>query len=139
MKLHRLPYHVLRGHSAAVTNVTLSLDLDVCVTCSKDCSIIVHSLSNGHYIRTIYHPRQQEIRFASVTNSGYVTYFSPSDRSLYVCNVNGLFVTCTKVDDVLNGLVFSQDEKYVISYGSVLTVFKFPRYFHSDIFDIFDI
>jgi WD40 repeat protein len=47
------PLHILYGHDDAVTSVAVSAELDTVVSGSDDGTIIVHSLREGVYIRSI--------------------------------------------------------------------------------------
>ena len=47
------PLHILYGHDDAVTSVSVNADLDVVVSGSDDGTVIVHSLREGYYIRSI--------------------------------------------------------------------------------------
>jgi WD40 repeat protein len=123
--LDKKPLHVLRGHNAAVTSVALSSDLDLCLSASKDATIIVHTLSDGQFVRSIYHPRQLEINLVYFSNNGYLVYYSAQDRSLYSCNLNGTFVTSAEVGDSVTRCVISPDDKFLITAGNYLSVFKF--------------
>jgi len=48
-----LPLHILYGHDEAVTSVAISCELNVVVSGSNDGTIIIHSLREGQYIRSI--------------------------------------------------------------------------------------
>jgi len=48
--------HVLAGHDGAITGIRLSIKLDVVVSSSMDGLIAIHTLTNGHLLRSIPHP-----------------------------------------------------------------------------------
>lgn len=59
-----------RGHDDEVTCVAISVDLDLCVSGSKDGSIIFHTLEYGRYIRSVNHPKNYEINKLALSPQG---------------------------------------------------------------------
>jgi len=47
------PLHILRGHAEGVTAVAVSVALDVVLSGARDGTVLVHSLRDGRYIRTL--------------------------------------------------------------------------------------
>ena len=58
-KIDKINKKILRGHDDEVTCVVMSTDLDVCISGSKDHTIIIHTLTYAHYIRSIEYPSNQ--------------------------------------------------------------------------------
>lgn len=61
--------HVLYGHDAPVTCVCASASMDVVVSSGEDGTVVVHTLWNGEYIRTI-RPRLEATPTASLSPDG---------------------------------------------------------------------
>ncbi|GAM22142.1 hypothetical protein SAMD00019534_053170 [Acytostelium subglobosum LB1] len=72
------PLHTLRGHDLGVTCVVLDADNDICVTGSKDGTIIIHTILKGTYIRTITHPNNLPINNLTLTDDGSIFFYSNS-------------------------------------------------------------
>ncbi len=83
-KDHKL---ILRGHDDEVTCAQLSVDLDVCVSGSKDGTVIVHTLINGRYVRTIDHPDKHPIHKLVLSNQGLIVVYSDQDKVLHLFGI----------------------------------------------------
>lgn len=75
-QLEDLPKFALNGHNDEVYSLAVSSDLDLCVSGSKDSSIIIHTLSNGEFVRSIQHPTNGAIDNIAISNLGYILVYS---------------------------------------------------------------
>lgn len=62
------PLQTLYGHDDEVTCVALSVELDIAVSGSKDATIIVHTVRNGLYVRTLKPGRTIPLNPRNVVN-----------------------------------------------------------------------
>jgi len=77
--IQSVPYHVLQGHDDAVIAIWCDPVLDLVASGSVDGTIILHSLRDGGYIRTISHiTRSEKVRPVS---QNYFTSSSSSSSS----------------------------------------------------------
>lgn len=76
------PIHILYGHNEEVTCVAIDIGLDVCVSGSNDGSCIIHTLRNGKYIRSIYHPKHCPITLVAISPMGHIVFYSKVPPSL---------------------------------------------------------
>ena len=54
------PVHILRGHAEGVTAVAVSVELDVVLSGGRDGRVLVHSLREGRYIRSLRREGEME-------------------------------------------------------------------------------
>jgi len=80
MPLGPLPLHILYGHDEAVTSVAISCELNVVVSGSNDGTIIIHSLREGQYIRSITAQTKPSPAFANLTYNQNSPRNSPARR-----------------------------------------------------------
>jgi len=80
MPLGPLPLHILYGHDEAVTSVAISCELNVVVSGSNDGTIIIHSLREGQYIRSITAQTKPSPVFVSQASNSNSPQTSPTRR-----------------------------------------------------------
>ena len=47
------PMHILYGHTASVTSVDISIELDMIVSASLDGTVNIHTIRKGHFVKSI--------------------------------------------------------------------------------------
>ena len=99
------PIHILYGHNEEVTCVAIDIGLDVCVSGSNDGSCIIHTLCNGKYIRSIYHPKNNPISLVAISTLGHIVFYSKVPLfSTYFCFLRSFFIkfcSATKKEDLM--------------------------------------
>jgi WD40 repeat protein len=84
--------HVLRGHLGDVLSCAVSPDLGIITSCSKESSVLLHSIRRGRLMRKL------DVRDPSVVRlscQGVVLVWSESDKRLSTFTVNGVSIAST--------------------------------------------
>lgn len=148
------PLHILYGHDDAVTSVSVNAELDVVVSGSVDGTIIVHSLREGSYIRTILitsvplksmstsinsslssqsssvSPRRR-IHWVCVTKEAFVVVYLVDEQLLCTYTINGRLLATKDIRERLYSIIPSEDGQVLITGGeNCLVVFRWVRYFY---------
>lgn len=140
------PIRTLYGHDDAVTSVSVNLELDVVVSGSNDGTIILHTLREGSYVRTILvgtpyrnlsdsslgethsHPSsilRSRIHWVCVTNEGYIVVYLNEEQLLYSYTINGRLLATKDTKERLYAFIPSEDGQVLITGGdNCLVVFR---------------
>jgi neurobeachin-like protein 1/2 len=141
------PLRTLYGHDDAVTSVSVHIELDVVVSGSNDGTIILHTLREGSYIRTILvgtpaasmptptssdFPANQpspvfrsRVHWVCVTNEGYIVVYLNEEHLLYSYTINGRLLATKDVQERLYAFAPSEDGQVLITGGdNCLVVFR---------------
>jgi WD40 repeat protein len=144
------PIRTLYGHDDAVTSVSVNLELDVVVSGSNDGTIILHTLREGSYVRTILvgtpyrnlsdsalpdtqsHPSSSVLRsrihWVCVTNEGYIVVYLNEEHLLYSYTINGRLLATKDTKERLYAFLPSEDGQVLITGGdNCLVVFRWVR------------
>jgi WD40 repeat protein len=155
MPLGESPLHILYGHDDAVTSVSVNAELDVVVSGSVDGTVIIHSLRDASYIRTILigsvppkslasNPNpstvaaaaaaaaaastRRRIHWLCVTKEGYVVVYLIDELLLCTYTVNGRLVAVKDIRERLYSLIPSEDGQVLITGGeNCLVVMRWVR------------
>ena len=111
------PRHVLSGHDDAITCVAVSVELDLVVSGSKDCSCIIHSLRHGRYVRSIQHPMGNYISKLVVSKHGRLVLFSNDDLIFLLYSVNGKHLASSESNGRINCLEVSSCGEFLLCGG----------------------
>lgn len=133
---------ILYGHDDMVTTVSVQPDLNVIVSGSADGSIIIHSLRDYSYLRTIVgvlprsivSPSEEEnhnkssINWIGVSKERYIVVYSAEDRLLRTYSINGELLASKIVCERLYSFLFSEDGTVLLTGGdSCLVVMRWVR------------
>ncbi|KYR01653.1 BEACH domain-containing protein [Tieghemostelium lacteum] len=72
------PIHLLRGHDYGITQIQMSIDNDLCLSASKDGTVILHCVSSGKFIRSFKHPSSLPIHNMLLLDDGSFFIYSNS-------------------------------------------------------------
>lgn len=140
MPIPESPLHILYGHDDAVTSVSVNAELDIVVSGSVDGTVIVHSLREGSYTRSILigsmpskNPQsggvnhqssntntpstRRRIHWVCVTKESFVVVYLIDELLLYTYTVNGRFVAVKDIRERLYSLVPSEDGQVLVTGG----------------------
>ncbi|EFA75292.1 BEACH domain-containing protein [Heterostelium album PN500] len=121
-KFENVPTHILYGHDDEVTCVDLNIELDICISGSKDGTCIIHNLRRGEYVRTISLPKQSPVSKCSISNQGHIVIYSQADLVIYLYSINGQLLKSVDTHERLHSIIISRDSEYLISGGDKGTV-----------------
>jgi WD40 repeat protein len=148
--------HTLYGHDDAVTSVSLNVDIDVVVSGSDDGTIIIHSLREGTYTRTILvglyssstlrpnHPlntnaaptgptaiaSRRGIHWLCITKESYIVAYILDDHMLCTYTVNGRLIATKDVRERLYAILPSEDGQVIVTGGeNCLVVFRWVSFY----------
>ncbi|XP_058230531.1 neurobeachin-like protein 2 isoform X2 [Hemibagrus wyckioides] len=111
------PVQVLCGHDAEVTCVSISTELDMAISGSKDGTVIVHSIRRGHYLRTLRPPCEScisvRVNQLQVGMEGHIvaqTVLEGKEKyALHVYSVNGTLLASTVMEESVSALYLVSD------------------------------
>jgi len=112
----------LRGHDDEITCAALSVDLDICVSGSKDATVVIHTLQHGKYIRSIKHPNRCTIHKLALSSLGHIVIYSSGDNFLFVFGINGEMLTSVSASDSLCNLQITGDGELIVTGGRQITI-----------------
>lgn len=120
--MSKFPKHILRGHDAEVTCVALSIDLDVCVSGSKDTTAIIHTIKHGRYVRSLQHPNGCSFHKVVLSSEGNIVLFSMGDNSLCLFTINGHLLCTVPAGDTLTHMEATRDGNFLVTGGKQIIV-----------------
>ncbi|XP_060777738.1 neurobeachin-like protein 2 isoform X2 [Neoarius graeffei] len=115
------PVQVLCGHDAEVTCVSISTELDMAVSGSKDGTVIVHSIQRGQYLRTLRAPCEScvsvRVNQLQVGMEGHMVAQSilegcsagKEKYALHVYSVNGTLMASMVLEEPVSALCLVSD------------------------------
>ena len=138
------PKRILYGHDDAVSCVAVSTVLDVVVSGSDDGTVIIHSLREGSYTRTIVigvsplssqpsatsevSTSRRRVHWVCVTREGYVVVYVIDEHLLCTYTVNGRLLARKDVRERLYAFLPSEDGQVLVTGGeNCLVVFRWVR------------
>ena len=138
------PKRILYGHDDAVSCVAVNTMLDVVVSGSDDGTVIIHSLREGSYTRTIVigvsplsrkpsassdaMTTRRRIHWVCVTREGYVVVYIIDEHLLCTYTVNGRLLARKDVRERLYAFLPSEDGQVLVTGGeNCLVVFRWVR------------
>ncbi|GAB4815481.1 hypothetical protein N2152v2_002527 [Parachlorella kessleri] len=127
------PRHVLYGHQHEVTCLALSAELDLVVSGAADGTLLVHTLLQGRYVRTLRLPGGASppapTSLLLAPSLGLLLAHSHSDLQLHALSINGRHLVSAPTHERLAVLAPSPDGRLVLTAGTngVVTL----RWLHS--------
>jgi WD40 repeat protein len=122
------PVHILYGHTACVTSVGVSLELDIVVSGSLDGTVNMHTVHKGHFVRSISFGgddigvectfsnimvRLSNQRHLLVYTSGVVRDATSSGKrsthNLYLYSINGKMISSERLGNPLQDMIIKGD------------------------------
>jgi len=80
VNLDPTPWHILYGHTSAVTSVDISLEFDMVISGSTDGTVNIHTIYKGYYVRTLVLHNNNILRYAHLnvkfSNERYILIYS---------------------------------------------------------------
>ncbi|EGG24619.1 BEACH domain-containing protein [Cavenderia fasciculata] len=117
-----VPAHILYGHDDEITCVDVNVELDICLSGSKDGTCIIHNLRHGEYVRSIILPKQAPVTICAISNHGHIVIYSQADFVIYLYSINGQFLQSVETHERLNSIIITKDSEYLITGGDKGTV-----------------
>ncbi len=122
------PLHILYGHTACVTSVEVSLELDIVVSGSLDSTVNVHTVHKGHFVRSINFSNEDtglECSFNNImlklSNQRHLLVYTSgvtkdmasgmkkAAYNLYLYSVNGKMISSEKLNNPLQDMIIKGD------------------------------
>lgn len=91
--------HVLCGHSASLSCLSLSIELDVIFSAGSDGLLCLHTLRKGQYVRTIMAMIGASVDVVLATTPGYLVAHSWSTLQVQIFWVNGQYLASTTMEE----------------------------------------
>lgn len=80
VNLDPTPMNILYGHTAPVTSVDISIELDMVISGSIDGSVNIHTIYKGYYVRTLAIQNDSILRYThlkiKISNERYILIYS---------------------------------------------------------------
>lgn len=111
------PSRVLCGHDDVINCVAVSRDLDVVASGSKDASVILHTLRNGRYLRSLVHPSKGSVDRLVLSRNGMVVLYSHDDLMLHVVSLNGVWLAHAEANGRLSCIAASASGDFIVTGG----------------------
>uniref|UniRef100_A0AAG5CUG9 DUF4704 domain-containing protein n=1 Tax=Anopheles atroparvus TaxID=41427 RepID=A0AAG5CUG9_ANOAO len=109
------PVHTLYGHDDAVSCVAIMTELDIVVSGSLDGTVNVHTIKDGHFLRTIK-PNgctgtRIEVSYITLSYQGHIAFSALDDtsHSVHVFSINGVSLGSKYVSGRVTGLTTASD------------------------------
>lgn len=108
--------HVLWGHEAPITTLTLSSDLDIIVSGAADGRVCMHRTSSGAHVRDIaYEPAHGPVSLLMLSTSGYIIVHYHSTKLIRTYSLNGtLLMTKFARQKLMAGVVTANGDMAVV-------------------------
>ncbi|KAK9721361.1 hypothetical protein K7432_003503 [Basidiobolus ranarum] len=120
------------GHNNEVICVAANVEYDILISGSKDGTCVVHSLRQGHYIRTLcpVHDVDASVNVVRISKQGNILIYSESQESasLHVFNINGRLLKSLVLLGHLNDMIFSKEGDYLIAADCHANVLIYRTY-----------
>lgn len=130
------PRHILFGHDDEVVCLAVRSDLDMVVSGSKDRTVIVHTLRQGRYVRTIRHPNKGRIDLVAIDDDGHIIMYSKDDLTLHAFTVNGTHLASVDTNERLHCM--RVDGTFLVTGGEKRVVCV-RRVFNLEVVERFDL
>jgi hypothetical protein len=111
------PLHVLHGHDDEVTALAVNAELDLCVSGSKDGTCMLHTVRQGGYVRSIYHPNGLAVTLLALASDGRIVTYSAGDLVIRMYTVNGRPLATAVAVERLGDMRVTADAQYLVSGG----------------------
>lgn len=111
------PYHVLCGHDDIITCLFVSVELDIVISGSKDGTCIFHTLREGRYVRSIWHPSGLPLSKLLVSQHGRIVVYAENDLSLHMYSINGKHLAFSECNGRLNCMKLSGCGDFLVCAG----------------------
>ena len=97
--------------------------------------MILYSLSNASYLRTIYDPEfdpklpaRPAISWCGLTNDGHIVWYSQTDFKFHLYSLIGEKIAEMEMTSQLNTICLSNDAEYILAAGDKITFFMLRLY-----------
>ena len=98
------------------------MSLDAVASGSADGSIILHTLSDGAYERTVWHPQRHAVDLLAVSELfGHLIFYSNADCRLHTCTINGVPLHTADTGNPLHVMVLTTDSRFLVTGGAYRT------------------
>lgn len=111
------PIHILCGHDDIITCISISLELDLVISGSKDGTCVFHTLREGRYVRSIQHPSNSAISKLVASKHGSLVMYAEYDLSLHLYTVNGKLIASSESNGRLNSIELSNSGDFLVCAG----------------------
>lgn len=111
------PCHVLCGHDDIITCLFVSVELDIVISGSKDGTCIFHTLREGRYVRSIWHPSGIPLSKLLVSHHGRIVVYAENDLSLHIYSINGKHLAFSECNGRLNCMKLSRCGDFLVCAG----------------------
>lgn len=111
------PFHILCGHDDIITCLSISSELDIVISGSKDGTCVFHTLREGRYVRSIRHPSGSAISKLVTSKHGRLVLYAESDLSLHVYSINGKHIVSSESNGRLNCIELSGCGDFLVCAG----------------------
>jgi hypothetical protein len=111
------PLHVLHGHDDEVTALAVNVELDLCVSGSKDGTCMLHTVRQGGYVRSIYHPSGLAVTLLALASDGRIVMYSAGDLVVRMFTVNARPLATSVAVERLSDMRVTADAQHLVSGG----------------------
>ncbi|XP_077556714.1 neurobeachin-like protein 1 isoform X3 [Haemaphysalis longicornis] len=128
------PFQVLCGHDSEVTCVAVITELDMALSGSKDGTVNVHSVREGHFLHTLRLPGDmpEQVALLSVSHLGFICVHSCPDplallKSGYVLHlytINGKYLLRKEVPRAISDMAIYDDYLITGDEDGLLVVYE---------------
>nr|XP_037273796.1 LOW QUALITY PROTEIN: neurobeachin-like protein 1 [Rhipicephalus microplus] len=113
------PFQILCGHDSEVTCVAVITELDMALSGSKDGTVNVHSVREGHFLHTLRLPGDmpEQVTLLSVSHLGFICVHSCPDPQallksgyvLHLYTINGKYLLRKEVARAISDMIICDD------------------------------
>ncbi|KAJ6246944.1 beige/beach-related [Anaeramoeba flamelloides] len=108
----KLPLQILFTHTDEITCINLNSNFNIVVSSSKSNKILVHTITNGKFIRSIKHQSNCVISMLKIAHDGKILIYSDK---IYLYSLNGKLIQIEDSIYPLTCWVITKDNRFLIT------------------------
>ncbi|XP_037563359.1 neurobeachin-like protein 1 isoform X2 [Dermacentor silvarum] len=128
------PFQILCGHDSEVTCVAVITELDMALSGSKDGTVNVHSVREGHFLHTLRLPGDmpEQVALLSVSHLGFICIHSCPDPQallksgyvLHLYTINGKYLLRKEVARAISDMIVCDDYLITGDEDGLLVIYE---------------
>ena len=121
-----VPKHILYGHDDEINCIVYDCYLDIIISGANDGVVLVHTASNGQFLRTISESNAKPVLWIGICNNHLYSIIIYSKNQIKKYAINGRLLNKIDINERLLSLILSKDGNYLITGGmrGIVTIYS---------------